>query len=362
MREHQSFKLSQLAELSGARITGEDITIQEAAGLDKAVTDRAALSFVRRGTPIEKVEESAALAFIVPEDYPELSRTVLKHENPRYVFALALELLSPPEIPEPGIDERAAIHPTASIAEGCSIAPFVVVEAEAVVGAGTYLGPHVVVGRRAVIGQGCRLDAHAVVYRDCEIGDGAILFAGAVVGCDGFGFEAHKGEIRRLHHIGDAIVGPAAEIGANSCIDRGTTGSTVIGPHVKIDNLVMIAHNCELGAAAMIAAQCGIAGSVKVGKGLVMGGAAKVRDHVEIGDGVTVGGGSGVATDIPAGATVSGMPAHDHREVLRELLALPHLPKLLRDFRQLRRDFEDLRALKQDFEDLRDSLDSGGGS
>ncbi len=339
MKPH-SFRLSQLCETVGGELIGEDIEISGAAGIDEATdTD---ITFLRQNRPIEALENCEAGAVCIAPGHADPGRPAIRHANPRYVFGMALPLLVPSDTPDAGVHATALVHESATLGEGVCIGAYAIVESDAVVGDRTVISAHAVIERRADIGNDCHIHSRAIVHHDCRVGHRSTLFAGAVVGCDGFGFEVHEDRIHRIHHIGTVELGCEVEVGANSVIDRGTTGVTRIGDGTKIDNLVMIAHNCEIGRSCMIASLSGIAGSTKVGDGVIMGGSTRIKDHAHVGDGVMLGGGAGVWKDVPAGAVYSGYPARDHKQEVREVFALRKLPDLLREFRALKRQVERL--------------------
>lgn len=338
----RTFTLLELAEKSGGTLDGESLTLSGLAGVDEA-GDRD-FTFVRTAAQEGELRSSKALAAAVPLDFPKADRPVIRHPNPRFVFCVALSLAAPPETHPPGIDPRAAVDPNARVSPEASIGPFAVIEAEAEIGPRTRIGPHVVIGKGARIGADCRLDPGVVVYRDCVVGDRATLFSGAVIGCDGFGFEVWKNAVHRMNHVGNTVIGNDVEIGAQTCVDRATTGSTSVGHGSKLDNLVQIGHNVQIGRSTLIAAMAGIAGSCKIGNGVVMGGRVMMPDHAEVGDGARLAGNTGVWKKVPPGVTWSGNPARDHRTEMRELVALPRLPQLLRDFEALRREVLELKG------------------
>lgn len=337
----KTFTLSELAKASGGRLVGADLTLSGADGLESAGAGD--LTFVRTKDQAAALAQSKAAAAAVPNDFPASDRPVIVHENPRYAFAVALLLLDPPERPAAGVHPSAVVAPDAILGPDVSIGPFAVVETGAVIGRGTAIHSHAVVGRGSKIGEDCRIDPHAVIYRESEIGDRTIIFAGAIVGCDGFGFEPWKGRAFRMNHIGKTVIGKDAELGANTCVDRATTGKTSIGDGTKIDNLVMVGHNCTIGRGVLIASQSGVAGSSKVGNGVIMGGKCGIADHAEIGDLARLAAGTGVMKHVPAGATYMGFVGQEHRSYLRELAAIGKLPQLLKDFESMRRELEIVR-------------------
>ncbi|MCB1282591.1 MAG: UDP-3-O-(3-hydroxymyristoyl)glucosamine N-acyltransferase, partial [Salinibacterium sp.] len=261
----------------------------------------------------------------------------LRHDNPRWVFAQALRLLAAESSIDPGIHPTAVVDTRARVDASAQVGPHAVIGAGVRVGARTRMGPHVVLEADVIVGDDCRLDSHAVVYRECQIGNRVTLFAGAVIGCDGFGFEAWEGKILRLEHIGITVLGDDVEIGAGSHVDRGTTGRTVVGAGTKIDNQVMIGHNCQIGRSCLIAGQTGLAGSCIVEDGVIIGGDCSVADHSLIGAGARIAGRTAVHGRVPAGAVWSGYPGRSHDDEMREVAALRRLPALLKEFRAMRR-------------------------
>lgn len=337
-----AFRLGDLTAKGGGTLDGSDIVITGAAGPDEAVEGD--LTFARTNDQVTAIRSSKAAAAVVPLDFPAIDRPVVRHENPRYLFAQALALLAPEDAPAIGIHKTAVVAADARIGADVSIGPYVVVESGSIIGDGTTIASHAVIGARVAIGRNCRIDPHAVIYHDCTIGDRTTIFAGAIVGCDGFGFEVYRGRIHRMHHIGTTVIGNDVEVGAGTCVDRATTGETKVGDGTKIDNLVMIGHNCSIGRSTLIAGQTGIAGSTKIGNGVVIGGKCSIADHATIGDGAKIAGGAGIMKTVPPGAVYSGYIARDHRDYLREVVAVSRLPKMMKEFEALRDEVLSLRA------------------
>lgn len=242
----------------------------------------------------------------------------------------------------PGIHQTASIAAGASVGKDVFIGPGCVVE-EAEIGGGVVLEANVFVGRGSSVGSGSRLEPGVVVYHDVSIGRDCIIHANAVIGCDGFGFEPDKDAgLIRISQIGTVKICDNVEIGVCSSVDRATFGETVVGRGTKIDSHVKVGHNCSIGEFCVIVSQSGVAGSSRIGRGVILGAQSGVANHASIGDGVTVAGRGGVVGDIEAGKTVSGFPARDHREELRERVASRRLPELAESLKELKRRISEL--------------------
>ena len=203
------------------------------------------------------------------------------------------------------------------------------------IGDGCWISAHAVIGAGAVLGTDVRVHASAVVYPFTELGDRVVLHAGARVGREGFGFVPQDQGVMRIPHAGRCVLEHDVEVGANSCIDRGSVDDTVVGAGTKIDNLVQIAHNVRIGRGCFFAAGVGVAGSARVGDGVQVGGQAGIGGHVTVGARATLAGGAGVIGNVPAGETWSGYPARPHRDHLRAAAAIARLAKIVRPLEQL---------------------------
>ncbi len=233
------------------------------------------------------------------------------------------------------------IHPTAIVADSAILGADVTVEAYAVIGESVvlgdrcWIGPHAVIGDDCSLGDDVRLYAQATVYPRVEIGARTVLHSGSRVGRDGFGFVPGATGPERIPHVGRCVLEHDVEVGANSCVDRGSIDDTVIGAFTKLDSLVHVAHNVRMGRACFAAMGVGIAGSARVGNGVQFGGQSGVGNHVNIGDGASVAARAGVISDVPAGQTVSGFPARPHRDQLRSWAALARLTDLVKPLERL---------------------------
>lgn len=323
------------AELEG----GADPDITGAAPLDRAGPDQ--LSLVAKPRYAAYVEASRAGLLLVTPDLQDR----VPGDRPRIVTAevhAALVKVLPRLYPEP--EPVAGVHPTAVVGDGTDVGADATIGPYAVVGNGVSIGERARIGAHSVVGDGCRLGDDVVLhpqvtlYRRVRIGARSIVHAGTRVGVDGFGYAAIEGVARKVPQVGDCVVGADVEIGANVTIDRGSMGSTEIGDHVKIDNLVHVAHNVRVGAGTTIVAQVGIAGSTTIGRGVTLAGQAGITGHIEIGDGATIAGQAGVFGDVPPGETWSGYPARPHVQALRAQAAVFRLPKWMERLRDLERE------------------------
>lgn len=268
--------------------------------------------------------------------------------QPYVAFAKASAIFHPEVRPAAGVRAGAVVDATAQIDATAAILPGAIVGARAVIGAGTVLQPSACVLDDARVGAGCTLHAGAIVRERCVLGDRVILQPNCVVGSDGFGFAFDlegdgDGPLhRKIPQAGIVRIDDDVELGANTCVDRATLGETVIGRGVKVDNLVQIAHNVQVGPLSLLVAQSGVSGSTTLGAGVILAGQVGVVGHLKIGDGARVGAQSGVSRDLAEGETVSGAPAIAHREWLRMSAALPKVPELIKELRRLEKRVAEL--------------------
>jgi UDP-3-O-[3-hydroxymyristoyl] glucosamine N-acyltransferase len=345
-----AYTLAELAARVGGRVEGDGgARIEGVAPLEDA--GAADLSFLANPKYRRAFETTRAGAVVVgPGEAAAPGRNLLRAPDPYLAFAKVSTLFHPPPAAVPGVAPTAFVHPTARVDPSAEVMPFAYVGAGAAVGARSVLFPGVYLGPGAAVGSDCVLHANAAVREACRLGDRVVLQPGCVVGSDGFGyaFDA-EGEGAGPRHYkvpqaGRALVEDDVELGANVCIDRGTLGDTLVGRGAKVDNLVQIAHNVAVGPLSILVAQVGVAGSTKLGSGVVVGGQAGIIGHLHIGDGVKLGAKSGVMSDVPAGETWSGTPARPHADWLREQGAQRRMPDLLKEVRRLRREIEALKG------------------
>ncbi len=330
-------RVADLAERLGRNWEGDgDLWIGGVAPLaDAGPTD---LAFVRSKKWARGIRTSRAGALIVPLALELRGRTLIRSLSPDLDFGRSVAWIHPEPAPIPGIHASAQIAPGARVDPSASIGPQVSVGARSSLGARSVLHANVSVYEDVVIGEECRIHAGAVLREGTRVGDRVILHPGVVLGGDGFGYAGDEtGRLAKIPQIGCVVVEDDVEIGANSTIDRATLGETRIRRGAKIDNLVMIAHNCDIGAGVVIAAQSGVAGSAVIGRGAMLRAQAGVGGHVTIGAGAFIAGRAGATTDVPAGARVGGFPAGDLNAWRRAQVAFRRLPRMLRRLAALER-------------------------
>lgn len=332
-------KVSDIAEQVKGRVSGDGAAvIQGVAGLTDA--GPADISFVRDAEKAETLalfKSSRAGAVFVPKGFNAVGRTVVEVENPIAAFCQVLALIEKEnQIRPSGVHPTAVVHASAKIGRDVHIGAHCVIEKDAVIDDGVCLIAQVYVGSRSRVGQNSLLYPQVVVRDGVTIGRNCILHPGAVIGADGYGFYFASGRHNKIPHVGGVIIEDDVEVGANTCIDRGMTGNTVVGRGTKIDNLVQVAHNVEVGPLCLLVSQVGIAGSSKLGAGVVLAGQVGVADHVTIGDGVKVGAQSGIGKDVEKGATMFGTPVRPVTEELKLHSLLRRLPELFKDVRKLK--------------------------
>jgi UDP-3-O-[3-hydroxymyristoyl] glucosamine N-acyltransferase len=328
--------LAEIAERLGCELRGDGaVAIRAIRGLEEAGPGD--LTFLANPKYAAQLAATRASAVIVGTQHPDLTIATLRADNPYLCFARALALFHRPPQPPAGIHPTAVVAASARIVEPVSIGAYVVIGDDVTIGPGATIHPHVTIYPGVQIG--CDFVAHAgvVVREHVRLGDRVVLHPGVVIGADGFGFAPSPTGAVKIPQAGIVIVEDDVEIGANTTIDRATLEATIIRRGAKLDNLVMVAHNCEVGAHSFLAAQVGIAGSTRIGRGVQMGGQAGAAGHLTIGDGVQIAAQSGVPNSVPAGTTVGGYPAIEVGLWRRTSAALLRLPELLRRVRRLER-------------------------
>ena len=339
-------QLAELAKLLGCELRGDgSLEIVRAAPIESA--GRGDITFVANPRYMRFLETLAASAVILPVDAPDVAVPSLRSADPYLAFAKAVEHFYRP-VPLPaGIHPTAQIATSAQIGSGAAIGAYAVIGDNVRIGADARIAPHVVIYPEVVIGDRFLAHAHVTVRERVRIGSDVILHSGAVIGSDGFGYVPADGGIRRLLQAGDVIIEDEVEVGANTTVDRAMVGSTVLRRGVKLDNLVMVAHGCEIGDYSMLAGQSGLSGSTRLGKWVRMGGQVGSAGHLSVGDGAQVAAQSGLHNSVPAGVTVGGSPAVDVGLWRRIMAATARLPELFRRVRRIEQHLGLARAREQ---------------
>ncbi len=332
-----SLTVEELAALVGGEIAGGSgaALIQGVAALGDAVEGQ--VSFFGNPKYAQALRNTRASAVLVPMDFVgELPAVRIRVSNPSLAFARLIEQFAQPAVAfPPGVDPRAVISGSATLGEGVSIQPFVVIEAGARIGKGTLLHSHTYVGHNAVVGENCTIFPSVSIREGCEIGNRVIIHCGAVIGSDGFGFENVNGKHVKIPQTGIVRIDDDVEIGANTTIDRARFGRTWIQEGSKIDNLVQIAHNVVVGKHSLIVAQAGISGSSKLGQYVTLAGQAGLVGHIEVGDFAIVAAKAGVSKNVPEKEVWLGTPATPMREQKEKFANINRLPKLFARVRKL---------------------------
>lgn len=319
----------EVADAIGATLEGDGAL--EITGV--AAPERAAsrdLIYVDSAKHVERAAGSAALCVIVAEGLRLPEKTVLRSAHPKFSFSKAATLLVDRAPIASGIHPTAVVAPLARVAGSASIGPYAVIGEDAHVGAGTQIGAHCVIGAGCWIGENCRIHPRVTLYHHVRIGHYVEIHSGAVIGADGFGYSFGEGKHWKFPQVGIVEIGDEVEIGANTTIDRGSLDDTRIFEGVKLDNLVHIGHNCQIGAHTVIAAQVGFSGSCTVGKNVVIGGQAGFGEHCKLEDSAVIGGQSGVlgGKTIRGGQTVWGTPARSLERFKEQYAFYGRLPEL----------------------------------
>jgi UDP-3-O-[3-hydroxymyristoyl] glucosamine N-acyltransferase len=333
-----SFSVGDLAQRLGCSIVGDAaLILTDVRPLSEA--GPAQLTFVGDRKQLGKVAAAQAGAVIVSSklaDQLDAGRTWLVAADAQSAFIQAMLLFRPqPSRQVTGVSLRANVAATAIVGKDVNIAPGAFVGEHAVIGDGCDIGPNSVVGDRCRLGQEVTIHATAVLYREVAVGDRSIIHSGAIIGADGFGYRFVEGRYERIPHTGTVVIEDDVEIGACTTIDRAMVGETRIGSGTKLDNLIMIGHNCRLGKHNAFASQVGLAGSVTSGDYVRCAGQVGIADHLHLGTGSTLGAKAGVMNDIPDGSHQIGSPSQPTKEMFRTVLHIGKLPEIIQQLKTL---------------------------
>ena len=336
-------KLSEIATFVNGELDGdESITIHGIAKIEEAQEND--LTFIANPKYQKYIENTSASAVLVEKNFPKVDIPVIRTENPYFAFLKILKMFHPDiETLEPGVHPMSVVSNTSKLGENVAIGAFVYIGKNCILGNNVKLYPGVVISDNVHIGNDVLLYPNVSIRERVEIGNNVIIHNGAVIGSDGFGFAREGDSYQKIPQVGTVVIEDSVEIGSNCSIDRATLGETRIKKGVKLDNLIQIAHNVEVGEHTVIAAQTGISGSSKIGKHVVIGGQVGFAGHIDVGDNITIGGQSGVSKNLKSNGVFLGFPAKPIMQVRREEASLRKLPDLIKKVRALERHIKDLK-------------------
>lgn len=331
----------ELSLLLNGEVEGDpNVVVSKPSKIEEATPD--SICFYANPKYEHYIYTTDAAIILVSKDFEPtqaVKATLIRVEDVYKSVSFLLENFAQKNNQEATISTQASIHPTAKIGKEVSIGPFVVIEEGVEIGDHCNLHSQVFIGKKSKIGNQVVIEPGVKIYHECEVGDNCILHANVVIGSDGFGFAPQEdGTFKKIAQIGNVILEDNVEIGANTTIDRATMGSTIIRKGVKLDNLIMIAHNVEVGKNTVIAAQTGIAGSTKIGENCMIGGQVGIAGHIKIGNGVKVQAGSGINKNIKAGTSIYGYPALPYFDYLRSYAIFKKLPDLAKEVELLKKE------------------------
>lgn len=339
------FTAKKIAEyLHGEVIGNENASVHTFAKIEEGTPG--AISFLSNPKYTHYLYTTESSIVLINKDLPleeEVKATLIRVDNAYESLARLLQIYEASKPKKTGISTMAFIAPTAKIGKDVYIAPFVYIGEHTEIGDRTCLYSHVTVENGSRIGTDCTLYPGVSIYHDCRIGNRCILHSGAVVGSDGFGFAPTEKGYDKIPQIGIVQIEDDVEIGANTCIDRATMGTTIIHSGAKLDNLVQIAHNDKIGSHTVMAAQCGVAGSTEIGEWCMFGGQVGVAGHSKIGDRVSLGAQSGVPGSLRAGSTLIGSPPIDPKLFARCSVIYKKLPDMYNQISELQKEIEQLK-------------------
>ena len=343
------FTAQQIAELIKGRVEGDkDAKVSSFAKIEEG--HEGAISFLSNKKYLHYIYEKKPSVVLVEESLAlerNVNCTLIRVKSAYEAVAQLLQLYESMKPRKRGISDLAFIDPTATIGEDCYIGPFAFIGPKCVIGDNSIIHPHAALGDNVIVGKNTEIHSNAVIYHDCKVGNRCILHAGCVIGADGFGFAPSENGYDKIPQIGIVTIEDDVEIGANTCVDRSTMGSTFIRNGVKLDNLVQIAHNTDIGANTVMSSQVGVAGSTKVGEWCMFGGQVGISGHITIGNKVMLGAQSGVPGSIKDGQQLIGTPPMEMRSYFKSQAIFRRLPEMYNEINKLRKEIEELKANKE---------------
>jgi UDP-3-O-[3-hydroxymyristoyl] glucosamine N-acyltransferase len=344
------FKAEEIALYLKGEVVGDpEVTVSNVSKIEEG--KEGTLAFLANPKYENFLYTSDASIVLVNKDFvprEPVKATLIKVNDAYQAFAALLDLyMQARESLKSGVEQPSFIHQSSELGQNCWVAAFAYIGRNVKVGDHVKIYPHVYVGDNVTIGDGTTLYSGVKIYDDTVIGRRCILHSGAVVGSDGFGFAPQKdGSYKKIPQIGNVILEDDVEIGANTTIDCGTMGSTILRKGVKLDNLIMIAHNCEVGDHTVMAALTGLAGTSKVGKNCKFAGQVGLAGHLTIGDNVQIGAQSGVSKNVRSNEIILGSPAFDYKQAIRMYTVLRNLPQLRQEVIDLQKEVRKLKENK----------------
>lgn len=339
------FSASDIAKLLGGEVEGDEtITVNNISKIDQGI--EGTLSFLSNPAYSKYIYNTGASVVIVNKDFKpekEVNCTLIRVDNAYAALAKLLDIYNQAKFEKKGIEQPSFISSSAEIGEGGYIGAFAYIGNNAKIGKEVKIYPQVYVGDNVKVGDKSILYPGVKIYADCSIGSSCILHSGVVIGADGFGFAPNEdGTYTKIAQVGNVVLEDEVEIGANTTIDSATIGSTIISKGVKLDNLIQIGHNCEIGENTVMAAQVGIAGTTKVEKNCVFGGQAGISGHTTIGEGSKIGPQSGVMSSVKPGSTLLGSPASELKSALKSYSIIRNLPQFRNDLIEMEKRLKEI--------------------
>lgn len=333
------YSAAQIAQLLGGQVEGSaEVKVNNLSKIEEGT--KGTLSFLANPQYTPYIYNTEASIVIVNNDFEAekpIAATLIRVPSAYEAFAQLLDIYNQLQQEESGIDEHAFIDPSAKIGDGAYIGGFCYIGRNVKIGKNARIYPHTYIGNGTTIGDDCTFYSGVKVYNDCTLGDKITLHSGVIVGGDGFGFAPNQGEYKKVAQIGNVILEDMVEVGANTTIDRATLGHTIIRKGVKLDNLIQIAHNVEIGENTVIAAQTGVAGSTKIGKNCMIGGQVGIVGHLKIGDNVKIAAQSGIGQNIEDNQIVQGSPAFGIGDYKRSYVYFRKLGSMAKDIEELKK-------------------------
>lgn len=345
------FTAKQIAELIQGRVEGnENATVRTFAKIEEGT--EGAISFLSNPKYTHYIYDTKSSVVLINEDVElekPVSCTLIRVKNAYECVAKLLQFYESMKPAKTGIDPLASISPKAKVGENVYVGPFAVIGDGAVVGDGCQIYAHTVIGDGVQVGQKCLLYPHVTIYQGCKIGNNVTIHAGSVIGADGFGFAPNTEGYDKIPQIGIVVIEDNVEIGANTCVDRSTMGQTIIRKGVKLDNLIQVAHNCEIGENTVMSAQVGLAGSTKIGAWCMVGGQAGFAGHIQVADKTFIGAQAGIISNTKGnGQQLIGSPAVDPKVFFKARAIDSKLPDMYRQVAALQRELDELKAKLKD--------------